>query len=245
MKKKIMALSALTLLLLASCSPKVNNSGDASKEEEKSYYPLVTNAEWDKQFKNEKALDPFGNVTITVKNGGKIWYRGSTNPDYTVKVSNGNVYISNKQYANYFVSSPESFDSATGTYKDVQKYDGYLESENGVEKIVWEQNGTGDIDSIAFVASFATPAMQIKNLDYDKFTYNEETKIYECETLVTKGYWLPNDPEYTLKNLSISFRDGKVFYIDYYIELYKTQITATFVDYGTTIVPSIESLMAQ
>lgn len=233
MKKTVLALGALSILVFTSCTPRKNP--DPSQKEEKSYKTEVTSDEWNEELTNQKALDPFANCTINVKNGGKLAF-GNSESDLTIKISNGYVYIKASSKYVYYVATSET----TGVY-NIEQYEGYTNTETG--EVIWEQEASGEIDSLAFIAFYATPAMRIQNLIYNDFTYNEETKRYELESLTTKGYWFPNDPDYLLNNINVSFRDGKLYYLNYFISQYNTEVTSTFSDYGITEVPSIESLM--
>ena len=229
--KKIFAVTTLSVILLTSCFQAKSNKS-VNKVEEKT---------WNELFQEEKALDPYGNFSITIKNGGKICFGNQSDPDVIVKVSNGNIYVQGYQ-DNYYVVPTDSYDAEQGVYKDIKWYYTYY-VDDAINNKVWHDNGLVTFDSLAFIAYYATPALQIKNLIYDKFTYDEELDIYKCDALKSKGYGLPNDPEFNLKDLSVSFKNNKITYIDYFITEYNTKITASFYDYGVTEVPSIESLM--
>lgn len=237
MKKIALILGTLSILIFTSCSPVKRN--DSSKNIEKSYSTEVSSDEWNEQLVNQKVFDPFGNVTINVKNGGKLIF-GSDNPDLIIQISNGNIYIQSLSKYAYYVVPSNLYDASTGTYY-VEQYSGYTDPETG--EVVWSNEGSVEFDSLAFIAFYAAPAMRIQNLIYSDFTYNEENRQYELESLTTKGYGFPNDPDYLLKNINVSFKDGRLSCLNYFINQYYTEITSTFSDYGATEISSVESLM--
>lgn len=218
MKNKIFAIGALSLLALTSCFQAKNS---------KQLYKVDEDA-WHQLFQEGKALDPFSNVSINITNGGKVCFGTNDYPDIQIFITNGYIHIRGYQEFYYYVPS-DSYDKKTDTYKGVETYEADSQG-------VWQLIGTSSYESLSFLAFYITPALRIENLKMSEFEFDNKYNTYNCDKVTSKGYWLPNDPTFTLTDVAIHFREGSLQTLEYFISDQNTKITAAFYDYGNTIV---------
>ena len=231
MKKTVFALSALSFLLLTSCF-NAKNSKQLYKADEDTWY---------KMFQEGKALDPYMEVTITSMNAGKICFGNDANSDIQIHMSSGNIYAQGYQDI-YYIVPADAYDEDTDTYKQVDTYESFQLGNTLTDKL-WLQLGPTDFESLSFIEFLVTPCLRIKNLKYEDFTFDNEYNIYKCDSVKSKGWWLPDDPEFTLTDVALHIREGYLQTLEYYINEQNTKITISFFDYDNTPVQSIEDLM--
>ena len=238
--KKIL-MTALVGLTISACGAKQETNNDNKEENntptsEASFE--IDAAKWSELFtRNFRSVDPFGNYTITVKNGGKLFYGSDYTDDMIVKVDNGKIYVTG-YFDFYYEFKENKYNETTGIYDKVKMYQQGMQ--DGVK--YWEYAGEGSAKG-ADVVGWGTPCFTVKKLMYKDFTFDKEEKVYKCPSFKSTTPWLPNqDVEKTIENMKIKIMNEKVQYFDYDSKDYNIHITSMFSSYGETTVTTPEGL---
>lgn len=222
--KNILLISLVGISITA-CGQK-REDGNKDKEPEQVATYEVDAATWMQLIFHKKAIDPNINVTITSKNAGKL-FNNIKSDDIVVTMEEGRALVTD-YVNNYFEFN--SYNESSGKYDEIKFYqDGYYPDNH------WEYQGSWSGFAGDVLNDFITPCVNFTDMAWNNFEFNGENNEYRAkEDFKSTSRLLPNDNEYTIKNLKIQFKNNKIQYIDYLIQEFNLQITSTFASYGTT-----------